>query len=102
MGVFVVSVSALIQEQTPSYLPSYTRLGHAIPGSKTVSVGGARHLPKHTGPSYKPYCMPSLTVALLLLEWLHDGVYAGRSVGSCDTGSRARNTNTTPHNTFNR
>ena len=37
-------------------------------------------LPKHTGPSYKPYCMPSLTVALLLLEWLHDGVYAGRSV----------------------
>ena len=22
--------------------------------------------------------MPSLTVALLLLEWLHDGVYAGR------------------------
>ena len=28
------------QEQTPSYLPSYTRLGHAIPGSKTVSVGG--------------------------------------------------------------
>ena len=35
-------------------------------------------LPKHTGPSYKPYCMPSLTVALLLLEWLHDGVYAGR------------------------
>ena len=24
--------------------------------------------------------MPSLTVALLLLEWLHDGVYAGRSV----------------------
>ena len=33
---------------------------------------------KHTGPSYKPYCMPSLTVALLLLEWLHDGVYAGR------------------------
>ena len=24
---------------TPSYLPSYTRLGHAIPGSKTVSVG---------------------------------------------------------------
>ena len=33
-------------------------------------------LPKHTGPSYKPYCMPSLTVALLLLEWLHDGVYA--------------------------
>ena len=27
------------QEQTPSYLPSYTRLGHAIPGSKTVSVG---------------------------------------------------------------
>ena len=34
--------------------------------------------PKHTGPSYKPYCMPSLTVALLLLEWLHDGVYAGR------------------------
>ena len=36
------------------------------------------YLPKHTGPSYKPYCMPSLTVALLLLEWLHDGVYAGR------------------------
>ena len=35
-------------------------------------------LPKHTGPSYKPYCMPSLTVALLLLEWLHDGVYAGQ------------------------
>ena len=35
-------------------------------------------LPKHTGPSYKPYCMPSLTVASLLLEWLHDGVYAGR------------------------
>ena len=30
------------QEQTPSYLPSYTRLGHAIPGSKTVSVGRAR------------------------------------------------------------
>ena len=27
------------QQQTPSYLPSYTRLGHAIPGSKTVSVG---------------------------------------------------------------
>ena len=25
-------------QQTPSYLPSYTRLGHAIPGSKTVSV----------------------------------------------------------------
>ena len=24
--------------------------------------------------------MPSLTVALLLLEWLHDGVYAGRCV----------------------
>ena len=22
--------------------------------------------------------MPSLTVALLLLEWLHDGVYAGQ------------------------
>ena len=36
------------------------------------------YLPIHTGPSYKPYCMPSLTVALLLLEWLHDGVYAGR------------------------
>ena len=41
-----------------------------------VSVCRARA--KHTGPSYKPYCMPSLTVALLLLEWLHDGVYAGR------------------------
>ena len=39
-----------------------------------------KHIHKHTGPSYKPYCMPSLTVALLLLEWLHDGVYAGRSV----------------------
>ena len=39
---------------------------------------GARQTHKHTGPSYKPYCMPSLTVALLLLEWLHDGVYAGR------------------------
>ena len=26
-------------DHTPSYLPSYTRLGHAIPGSKTVSVG---------------------------------------------------------------
>ena len=38
----------------------------------------ATHIHKHTGPSYKPYCMPSLTVALLLLEWLHDGVYAGR------------------------
>ena len=48
-----------------------------------------RALPKHTGPSYKPYCMPSLTVALLLLEWLHDGVYAGRSVLMC-----ARHTNT--------
>ena len=24
--------------------------------------------------------MPSLTVALLLLEWLHDGVYAGQCV----------------------
>ena len=36
----MVSVSgARAQEQTPSYLPSYTRLGHAIPGSKTVSVG---------------------------------------------------------------
>ena len=30
----------LLYTQTPSYLPSYTRLGHAIPGSKTVSVGG--------------------------------------------------------------
>ena len=37
-GVGVVCWRA--QEQTPSYLPSYTRLGHAIPGSKTVSVGG--------------------------------------------------------------
>ena len=44
---------------------------------------------KHTGPSYKPYCMPSLTVALLLLEWLHDGVYAGRCVHVC-SGVRAR------------
>ena len=25
-------------QQTPSYLPSYTRLGHAIPGSKTVNA----------------------------------------------------------------
>ena len=29
----------LARAHTPSYLPSYTRLGHAIPGSKTVSVG---------------------------------------------------------------
>ena len=27
--------------------------------------------------------MPSLTVALLLLEWLHDGVYAGRGGVVC-------------------
>ena len=36
------TVCARAQEQTPSYLPSYTRLGHAIPGSKTVSVGVSR------------------------------------------------------------
>ena len=49
-------------------------------GSLHVNVNVNVARAKHTGPSYKPYCMPSLTVALLLLEWLHDGVYAGRSV----------------------
>ena len=37
-------ISTTQQEQTPSYLPSYTRLGHAIPGSKTVSVGGVHEV----------------------------------------------------------
>ena len=64
-----------------------------------MSARANTHLPKHTGPSYKPYCMPSLTVALLLLEWLHDGVYAGRSVGSCDTGSSRRARTDTPTTT---
>ena len=41
--------------------------------------------------------MPSLTVALLLLEWLHDGVYAGRSVCMyvyiCSVSARANTLN---------
>ena len=35
----VLCWSGARNQHTPSYLPSYTRLGHAIPGSKTVSVG---------------------------------------------------------------
>ena len=50
---------------------------------------------KHTGPSYKPYCMPSLTVALLLLEWLHDGVYAGQCWGIARAYTNTTHTNTT-------
>ena len=57
--------------------------------SVCMYVRGSRARHKHTGPSYKPYCMPSLTVALLLLEWLHDGVYAGRCCRA-----RLPNTNT--------
>ena len=37
--VFVYVYVRARDNTTPSYLPSYTRLGHAIPGSKTVSVG---------------------------------------------------------------
>merc|ERR1712216_683515 len=64
--------TTLCVQEVEIYLERWEVLG------ALVDVSRARYSHKHTGPSYKPYCMPSLTVALLLLDWLHDGVYAGR------------------------
>ena len=50
--MFVFARANHQQEQTPSYLPSYTRLGHAIPGSKTVSVRGTGRYRVQVGTEY--------------------------------------------------